>query len=250
MSASRGRGIRMIMIPLLIFLGVFACVMGAEYFLEIYRVDPAKIYVDGNNHYTNQEIIDIVMNGPLGDNSVVLSLKYKNKKITDVPFVDAITVEVIASDSIRIRVFEKALAGYVKYLDRYIYFDKDGTVVESSDVLTPGIPQVTGIVFSGIQVGKPLSSDDTDIFARTLDLTKLLAKYELTADRIHFHENGEVTVYFGNARVDLGTDEEGIEDKVMLLGTFLERVENISGVLDMEEYSEEGIYVFTPDDAN
>jgi len=248
MSARRGRGFRRIMIPLLIFLIVFACVMGIEYFIEIYRVDPAKIYVDGNTHYTNQQIIDIVMDGPLGDNSVVLSLKYKNKKITDVPFVDAITVEVVSSDSIRIRVFEKALAGYVKYLDRYIYFDKDGTVVESSDVLTAGIPQVTGIVFSGIQVGKPLSSDDTDIFARTLDLTKLLGKYELSADRIHFHENGEVTVYFGNARVDLGTDEEGIEDKVMLLGTFLERVGNLSGVLDMEEYSEEGIYVFTPDD--
>ena len=98
--------------------------MGIEYFIEIYRVDPAKIYVDGNTHYTNQQIIDIVMDGPLGDNSVVLSLKYKNKKITDVPFVDAITVEVVSSDSIRIRVFEKALAGYVKYLDRYIYFDK------------------------------------------------------------------------------------------------------------------------------
>ena len=190
------------------------------------------------------------MTGPLGDNSVVLSLKYKNRKITDVPFVDAITVEVIASDSIRIRVFEKALAGYVRYLDRYIYFDKDGTVVESSEVLTKGIPQVTGIVFSGIQVGKPLTSDDTDIFARTLDLTKLLGKYELSADRIHFHENGEVTVYFGNARVDLGKDEQGIEDKVMLLGKFLERVGNMSGVLDMEEYSPEGIYVFTPDETD
>ena len=187
------------------------------------------------------------MTGPLGDNSIVLSMKYKSRKITDVPFVDAITVEVVSSDSIRIRVFEKALAGYVKYLDRYIYFDKDGTVVESSDVLTKGIPQVTGITFSGIQVGKPLTTDDTDIFLRTLDLTKLLAKYELSADRIHVHVNGEVTIYFGNIRVDLGTDEQGIEDKVMLLGTFLERVETLSGVLDMEEYNEEGIYVFKPD---
>ena len=247
MTARGGKAVRRIMVPLLIFLLIFACVMGIAYFLEIYRVDPAKIYVDGNTHYSNQEIIDIVMTGPLGDNSIVLSMKYKNRKITDVPFVDAITVEVVSSDSIRIRVFEKALAGYVKYLDRYIYFDKDGTVVESSDVLTKGIPQVTGISFSGIQVGKPLTTDDTDIFFRTLDLTKLLAKYELSADRIHFHGNGEVTIYFGNIRVDLGTDEQGIEDKVMLLGTFLERVETLSGVLDMEEYNEEGIYVFKPD---
>ncbi len=248
MSARKGFGIRKIMIPLLVFLIVFAIVMGIAYFLEMYRVDPAQIYVDGNTHYTNQEIIDKVMTGFLGDNSIVLSWKYKNKKITDVPFVDAITVEVVGNESIRIRVFEKALAGYVRYLDRYIYFDKDGTVVESSDVLTKGIPQVTGLSFSGIQIGKPLTADETDIFARTLDLTKLLAKYNLTADRIHFHENGKVTVYFGSVRVDLGTDSQGIEDKVMLLEKFLEKVESRSGVLNMEEYNPEGIYVFTPDE--
>ncbi len=248
MSARKGMGIRKLMIPLLVFLIVFAIVMGIAYFLEMYRVDPAQIYVDGNTHYTNQEIIDKVMTGFMGDNSIVLSWKYKNKKITDVPFVDAITVEVIGNESIRIRVFEKALAGYVKYLDRYIYFDKDGTVVESSDVLTKGIPQVTGLSFSGIQIGKPLTADETDIFSRTLDITKLLEKYDLTADRIHFHENGEVTVYFSNVRVDLGTDSQGIEDKVMLLGKFLEKVETRSGVLNMEEYNPEGIYVFTPDE--
>ena len=54
-------------------------------------------------------------------------------------------------------------------------------------------------------------------------------------------------MYFGNIRVDLGTDAKGIEDQVMLLGTFLPRVETLSGVLDMEEYNEEGIYVFKPD---
>ena len=50
--------------------------------------------------------------------------------------------------------------------------------------------------------------------------------------------------------MDLGKDEQGIEDKVMLLGKFLERVGNMSGVLDMEEYSPEGIYVFTPDETD
>lgn len=248
MTPRRGRGVKRLLIPLLVFLIVFALCMGVAYFLEMYRVDPAKIYVDGNTHYTNQEIVNKVMTGFLGDNSVVLSWKYKNKKITDVPFVDAITVEVVGNDSIRIRVFEKALAGYVKYLDRYIYFDKDGTVVESSDVMTKGIPQVTGLSFSGIQVGKPLTADTTDIFSRTLDLTKLLEKYELTADRIHFYENGKVTVYFGDVRVDLGTDSQGIEDKVMLLGKFLDSVNSLSGVLNMEEYNPEGIYVFTPDE--
>ena len=82
MSGRKGKAARRLMLTLLIFIIIFACVLGIAYFLEIYRVDPAKIYVDGNTHYSNQEIIDIVMTGPLVDKSIVLSLKYKNRKIT------------------------------------------------------------------------------------------------------------------------------------------------------------------------
>ena len=42
------------------------------------------------------------------------------------------------------RVYEKSVAGYVEYMGRYMYFDQDGIVVESSETRTEGIPQVTG----------------------------------------------------------------------------------------------------------
>ncbi len=240
-----GMTIALRILLILIILGAIA--FGGYYFLTAYHIDPDKIYVEGNSHYSDQEIIDLVMVGPLGDNSRYLAFRYRNRKVKDIPFVDAITVSVLTEDSVQITVFEKALAGYVYYLDRYVYFDKEGTVVESSNVLTVGIPQVTGLNYTGIELGKPLTTDESQLFARTLDLTKMMDKYQLTISRIHFHDSGEVTLYFGDVRVDLGNESAHLEDKIMLIPIFLEKVQDMKGVLNMKEYSEEGVYVFSPD---
>lgn len=238
-----------IIVRIVLILALIAGLMyGGFYFINHYRIDEDKIYVDGNSHYTDDEIKAIVMDGFLGNNSRYIAMKYKNKKITNIPFVDAISVTVLSNDSVRISVYEKALAGYVKYLDNYIYFDKDGYVVESSNILTPGIPQVTGITFDSVEVGKKLGTGDTDIFDKTLELTKLMEKYSLVVDRIYFHDGGKITLYFGNVRVSLGDDMTHLEDKIMNLGQFLDKLEGVSGVLDMEEYDEDkGIYIFTKD---
>ena len=106
-----------------------------------------NVYVDGNVHYTDEEIMNIVMEGTLGDNSLFLSMKYKNKGIDNIPFVQTMDVDILSPDTIRITVYEKSLAGYVEYLGNYMYFDKDGTIVESSTNKTAGIPQVTGLSF-------------------------------------------------------------------------------------------------------
>lgn len=238
-----------LIIRIVLILALIAGLLSAGYYLiSHYRIDPEKVYVEGNTHYSDEDIKEMVLGGMLGDNSLYLSAKYKNKKITDVPFVDAISVKVISNDSIRISVYEKALAGYVRYLDHYMYFDKDGYVVESSIILTPGIPQVTGINFKSVEVGKKLGTEETDIFERTLDLTKLLSKYELMVDRIYFHDGGRVTLYFGTVRVNLGNDTFHIEDKVMNLPQILSHLEGETGVLDMEDYDEtSGIYIFSKD---
>ena len=242
------RGTRLI-IKIVVGLAIVAGILGGIYYLlTAYRIDPEKVTVEGNKHYSSEQISDMVMEGPLGDNSLVLSWKYKNKKITDVPFVDSISVSVPTKDSIKIVVFEKALAGYVKYLDRYMYFDKDGYVVESSNVLTEGIPQVTGIAFNSVEIGKKLGTGDGEYFSRTLDITKLMDKYDLSVDRTYFHDEGEVTLYFGHVRVSLGSDINHIEDKVMNLPFFLDRLQGHSGVLHMEEYDEtNGMYIFKED---
>ena len=119
---------------------VIAVGIAVKYIADNYTV--TNIYVNGNTHYTNEEIIDMVMKGRFGNNSLYLSLKYRDKSIEDIPFVQKMDVDIISPDTIRINVYEKAIAGYISYLNRYMYFDRDGIVVESSSEPSDTVPLV------------------------------------------------------------------------------------------------------------
>ena len=234
-----------VFIVLLIVLAVILA--GVIYYIrKNYTV--RMVYVEGNIHYTEEDIRDIVMEGPLGDNSLYLSLKYKNRGIGGVPFVDVMDVSILAPDTIRITVYEKAVIGYINYLDTYMYFDKDGFVVESSSVKTAGIPQITGLVFDHVVIGEALPVENSEVFGDILNVTKLLNKYKLDADKIYFQTSGEITLYFGEVKVALGNDSRYLEDKLMLLPEFLPRLMGGTGTLQMEKYDEDsGKYTFKPE---
>lgn len=193
------------------------------------------IFVDGNVHYSNDEIADLVMTGKLGDNSVYLFLKYRNKEIKDVPFVETMSVSIENFDTIRITVYEKTLAGYVEYLDRYLYFDRAGTVVESSQILTDGIPLVTGIDFNHAILYEPLPVDNIQVFEKVLDITQLMHKYELDVDRIHFTKEYSLVLYFDGVEVNIG-DEDFIDEKIMVLPDILTKLHGKTGKIDLSEY--------------
>ena len=223
---------------LLVLLAAAACLLGAGYlFLKTYTI--RTVYVEGNVHYTQEEIETIVMEGPFGHNSLYLSFKYRKKGVEDIPFVDVMDVNILSPDTIKITVYEKALAGYVKYMDSYLYFDKDGYVVECSSVITAGIPQIVGRHFDHVVLGEMLPVEDTDIFNSVMSLTKLMDKYDLTADKIFFHSTGEITIYFGQIKVALGSNSRLLEEKVMRLPELLGKVEGKSGTFRMENYSED-----------
>lgn len=233
---------------ILLVIAVLAVILlgGGYYIKTTYTV--STVYVEGNVHYTEDEIKDIVMSGFLGDNSLYLSLKYRNKGIEGVPFVDTMDVKVLAPDTIKIIVYEKVLTGYVRFMDTYMYFDKDGYVVESSSIRTAGVPQVTGLKFDHVVVGQALPVEDKDIFNKILNVTKLLNKYELKADKLYFNRAGEVTVYFGEVKVALGSESLAMEDKLMLLPELLPRLEGKKGTLQMNTQSEgDGRYTFKPE---
>lgn len=209
---------------------------GFFYIINNYRV--TTVHVDGNVHYSNEEIVEMVMGGHFGDNSLFLSLKYRDKGIEGVPFVETMDVDIEAKDTIRITVYEKALAGYVRYLGRYVYFDKDGIVVETSEEETAGIPQVTGLVFDHVILHEPLPLDKPELFDEILNITQQLSKCNLSADRIYFDANYEVTLYFGGAKIALGENKD-VDEKIMKLQYILPDLMGKSGTLDMREYSED-----------
>ena len=223
---------------LLSMLAFFLLILTGIYIYIINNYTVTTVHVEGNIHYTNEEIMEMVMGGRYGNNSLFLSLKYRDKGIDDVPFIETMDVTIEAKDTIRITVYEKALAGYVSYLGRYVYFDKDGIVVETSEEETQGIPQVTGLKFDHVILHEPLPVEKPEVFDEILNITQQLDKYELSADKIYFDSDYQVTLIFGEARIALG-DSRDIDEKIMKLQYILPDLAGKSGILDMREYSED-----------
>ncbi len=206
------------------------------------------VVVTGNEHYTDQEIIDLVMKGKYGHNSVYLYLKYHNKEVESIPFIEQTDIELVSPTEVRIQVYEKAVAGYVDYLGHYLYFDKDGIVVESSTRRMEGIPFVTGLHFDHVVLHERLPVDDETVFKLILSITQLLTKYGITTDRIYFDSADHITLYFEKVRIYLGTSDH-IDEKINKLQYLLPELQGLSGVLHMENYTGEvGTFTFEKDD--
>ena len=195
--------------------------------------------IEGNEHYSTSEIRDIVMEGPYGNNSVYLYLKYNNKSIDDIPFIEKMDVKILSPTHIRVDVYEKAVAGYIEYLGHYIYFDREGIAVESSTETTEGIPFVTGLDFDHVILHEPLPAKNDKIFSKILSITQLLTKYDIPTDRIYFDNDENITLYYGDVRIYVGTDKY-IDEKINELSLLLPKLEGYSGVLHMENYKGEG----------
>lgn len=221
-----------------IFIIIAAAIMVTAVILAVivnmYHVD--TVIIEGNSHYTNDEIYNMVIgDSRLAGNSIYLSLKYKNKEIKDIPFIETMNVKIVDTKTIRITVYEKAVAGYVEYLGRYFYFDKDGTVIESTDTASQGIPQIMGLDFDHVVLYERLPVENEEIFKQILDMTQLLKKYEIEMDKLYFDSKYNMTLYFGDARIKIG-DFDYIDEKIIKLKSILPELEGKKGVLRLDSY--------------
>lgn len=215
-------------------LALAAVLVMAVLILQVFKV--RNVIVEGNIHYTVEEIQKMVMGEKMGGNSIYLFLKYRNKQIEDIPFIESMNITIESPNTVRITVYEKSFAGYIEYMGQYFYFDQDGTVVESSDRRTEGIPQIVGLKFDHVVLLEPLPVDDESIFLHILDISQLLHKYEISADKIYFDSEYHITLYFDDCRIKLGGTEY-IDEKIMKLKMILPEIQGKKGVLRMENYS-------------
>lgn len=234
---------RLVIVVALIMIAVTAVVV----INDKYTID--TVVVEGSTHYTNEEIIEkVIGDGFLSHSSIYLSVKYRDREINDIPFIETLNVRIMSPDTIKITVYEKAIAGFVEEMGRYIYFDKDGTVIESSNVKTAGIPQIMGMEFDHFVLYEKLPVTDDKIFKQILEVSQLLDKYGISVDRIYFDKDYNLTLYFDEARVKLGSFDQ-IDEKIIRLKTILPELKGKKGVLRMENYTADtAITTFEYDD--
>lgn len=209
-------------------------------FAGVFRV--RQVTVTGNAYYTKEEVVDLLLDEGSLQNTLLVYLRYKYQEHPEIPFIDDFEVTMDSWQSLKIRVYEKNMVGYVRYLGQNVYFDKDGIVVESSTQELEGIPQISGVIFDSLAIHQPLSVEDPTIFDTILSITKLLTKYDLDPDEIRFGAGGELFLQLGDVKVALGTGEN-LDEKISRLKQLEEDLKDKSGTLHMENYTDETTHI-------
>ena len=201
-----------------------------------------EVTVIGNEHYSNEEIADFIIGEGYQRNTIYLYLSYKYQKHPQIPFVDDFEVSMDSLDSITIRVYEKNIVGYVRYLGKNIYFDKDGVVVESSDEEIEGVPMISGLYFDQLAMYQSLNVEEPRIFDIILEITQLLTKYDLVPDELYLGNLDDIYLWIGDVRVTLGAGDY-MEEKIARIKQLEPDLLGKSGTLDMKNYTDESKHI-------
>ncbi len=109
-----------------------------------------EITVTGNKNYTEEQLVDLVFPDNASRSTVLCYLREHFGKHEKIPFVEDYKLVLKGFRKAEIIVYEKSVVGYVSYMSSYMYFDKDGIIVESASQKLPGIPWITGLKFGHI----------------------------------------------------------------------------------------------------
>ncbi len=203
----------------------------------LWAVQIKEIEVTGNKHYTEEQIIDLIFDETWSKHSAYCYYENKFQEPKSIPFIEEYKVEFQSPTKVRIVVFEKSVVGYVSYMSSYMYFDKDGIIVESSVEQLPGIPWITGMEFGHIVLHQPLPVVNQSIFDQILNLTQVLSVNGVQVDKINYNSFLEAELTIGEINVELGNDEN-LNGKVSELSDILPELTGLSGTLYLDSYDE------------
>lgn len=214
---------------MLLIVGIPVAIFISTFYLQ-------NVTVKGATRYTAEEIQGKIKQTKFENNALILYLKVKYFSEINIPFIEDIDLELVDNHSVNIIVYEKKVTGCVQFLGEYLYFDKDGIVVESSAKRLEDIPQVKGLQFDKVIVHEKLEVQKAELFDVILNLTQLIDKYAMDIDIISFNSKYEVTVDCGDVRVQLG--KRSTYDEVLAeLKNILEKVNGRKLTLDMRNNS-------------
>ena len=172
------------------------------------------------------------------DNTLEMMVRSKFDNDCNVPFVAKTDIEYVNKNKVRIQVYEKSVAGCIQYMENYVYFDKDGIVLETSPEKFENVPYIKGLKVKSWELGEPLPLEDKKKFNLILNITQLIIKYELVIDGIQFTNEDEIILYHEGIEIELG-DGSNLAIQMMNLGSILEGLEGKTGVLYMKEFSDD-----------
>lgn len=219
------------------------------YFYSKYQFRIKHINITGSDMYTYEELYNYIFENHNDENMILFKRSLRKNPMPNIPFIAKISVDVKWPDTINIEVYEKSMVGYIVFQGSYMYFDKDGVVVESSSELIDGVPMIKGLVYNQIVLYETLDVQDNTVFSSILNLKQYLEKYAIDVEEILVSEGMKFSIKVGNIKVLLGLDDSHMSDKIYELSCMMGGFGDRSGTLDMEEFTEDSKYIILTEDS-
>lgn len=231
----RQRLIKKLLIGILVFM--ILTIIAIFIVINVFVVKNVK--VEGNELYDEQLITDTVLNDEYSWNSLYVLLKYTFIDTKEVPFIDTMEVTLEDPQTLKIKVYEKGMLGYlyISAIGENAYFDKDGFVVETSTRIIENVPKMEGLSCDEVVLYEKLPIENQQL-RDILTLTQALKREGLGPDAIHFGLEQAPVLYYGDTEVWLGSNEL-LTQKVTRLKEIMPSISVMQGVLHMENWTEE-----------
>lgn len=208
-----------------------------------YHVDHVEI--NESFHYSEDEIRKMVLRGPFKYNSLLASVFY-TKSVDDQGYVEGYEVTLIDRNTIMVSVRERQEVGCIKFLDSYMYFDRNGLIVESSIEPDKRVPYFDGLKVKNVVLGEELGIRET-VLNTAVSLVRTFEKNEMIPDHIEFDARYNITVQYGKIQAVLGEDSN-LEDKMARLIAILPKLEGKKGIVHLENITATAhVVTFEPD---
>lgn len=196
------------------------------------------VQVEGNSFYTDDQIKNMVLNVPIARNSILAGFIDTEKSTKDETMIDSIKISRVNRNTLRLQVKEKQMIGYIEFQGQCVNFDRQGIVQIITEDPLENVPMIEGIDVKEAVPGERLTGINTTKLNTILSVGKMLEKMEEKPDRLAFNDLNQLVMYYGTIEVRLGNDEN-MDEKINRLVGILPELEGMSGILHLENTTED-----------
>ncbi len=197
----------------------------------VYSMRIDTVVYTGNTQYDESWLTRTIFGG-LPPNRLTYCLFHRSH--TAIPEVEKYDVSFSGTEA-DVTIYEKTKVGYIRYMGANLYFDRYGTIVESTDEVYDNIPEITGLSFDSLIVGRTIDTQQELTLASVLAFTQSFSEYSLPVSRADFTDTGDIVLTLNNVTVQLGTTDH-LSDKLFQLNALYPKLENLSGTLYLSSY--------------
>lgn len=224
---------------------------GLFFFFSTFQLK--QVLVSGSTRYTDEEIRELCIYGPLSNNTVLLTRFQKQVDLRDVAFLDHADLFYVDKNTVKIEVTETPLAGIFEVNGYYYYFDRNGRVTEvlssPDEIIAERVPYIYGLGASNIGLEHVIEFEYPEALNTIVAIKNAIDRYAVCPDSVSFDGEQNITLQYDQITVLLGQDKL-LEEKISRASAIMPGLEGRTGTLHLETFSQDTENIVFEGEAN